>query len=114
VLAIPFKRIDQPVLGFLSRDEVEAVLRAPDHVTWSGQRDAVLFATLYNTGETEERAAKLAADNRKRRAAGQAPLLPRENYYGWLINDKLADLEKLLPTPAAAPAPVAEEKPKKP
>jgi hypothetical protein len=73
-----------------------------------------LTATLYNTGETEERAAKLAADNRKRRAAGQAPLLPRENYYGWLINDKLAELEKLLPPRAAAPAPVAEEKPKKP
>ena len=73
-----------------------------------------LTATLYNTGETEERAAKLAADNRKRRAAGQAPLLPRENYYGWLINDKLAELEKLLPRRPAAPAPVAEEKPKKP
>src|SRR5260370_37278177 len=23
---------------------------APDHTTWSGQRDAVLFAVLYNTG----------------------------------------------------------------
>ena len=50
VLAIPSKRFDRPVLGFLSREEVEALLAAPDRSTWSGERDAVLFATLYNTG----------------------------------------------------------------
>ncbi|HJW74552.1 MAG TPA: tyrosine-type recombinase/integrase [Thermoleophilia bacterium] len=50
VLAIPTKRFDRPVLGFLSREEVQALLAAPDHGTFSGQRDAVLFATLYNTG----------------------------------------------------------------
>jgi integrase/recombinase XerD len=50
VLAIPAKRFDQPVLGYLTRDEVTAVLAAPDRSTWSGQRDAVLLATMYNTG----------------------------------------------------------------
>ena len=50
VLAIPAKRFDQPVLGFLSRDEVQALLATPDRARWSGQRDAVLFAVLYNTG----------------------------------------------------------------
>ena len=50
VLAIPSKRFDRPVLGFLSREEVEALLAAPDRETWSGQRDAVMFAVLYNTG----------------------------------------------------------------
>ncbi|MHB1582769.1 MAG: site-specific integrase [Acidimicrobiales bacterium] len=50
VLAIPQKRFDQPVLGYLTRDEVAAVLDAPDRNTWSGQRDAVLLATMYNTG----------------------------------------------------------------
>ncbi|MGH2608192.1 MAG: tyrosine-type recombinase/integrase [Tepidiformaceae bacterium] len=50
VLAIPTKRFDRPVLGFLSREEIEALLDAPDRTTWSGQRDTVLFATLYNTG----------------------------------------------------------------
>ena len=56
-----------------------------------------LTATLYNTGQTSERAAKLAAENLKRRAAGSAVQFPRENYYGWLINDRLTELEKLLP-----------------
>jgi site-specific recombinase XerD len=50
VLAIAGKRFDRPVLGFLSRDEVQALLDAPDRATWSGQRDAALFAVLYNTG----------------------------------------------------------------
>jgi integrase/recombinase XerD len=50
VLAIATKRVDRPVLGFLSREEVQAVLDAPDRTTWSGQRDAVLFGVLYNTG----------------------------------------------------------------
>jgi site-specific recombinase XerD len=50
VLAIPTKRFDRPILGFLSREEMEALLGAPDRATFSGQRDAVLFATLYNTG----------------------------------------------------------------
>jgi len=50
VLSIPTKRFDRPALVFLSRDEVEALLDAPDRKSWSGRRDAVLFATLYNTG----------------------------------------------------------------
>jgi site-specific recombinase XerD len=50
VLAIPAKRFDRPVLGFLSRDEIQTVLDVPDLSTWSGHRDAVLLMTLYNSG----------------------------------------------------------------
>jgi integrase/recombinase XerD len=50
VLAIPAKRFDKPVLGYLSREQVAAILAAPDRRTWSGRRDAVLLATAYNTG----------------------------------------------------------------
>jgi len=50
VLAIASKRFDRPVLEYLSRDEMQALLDAPDRATWSGQRDAALFAVLYNTG----------------------------------------------------------------
>lgn len=49
-LAIPMKRFDRRLVGHLSRDEIEALLAAPDPNTWCGQRDRVLFATLYNTG----------------------------------------------------------------
>ena len=50
ILAIPRKRYPKPVLGFLSRDEVRALLSAPDQLTWSGRRDHALLLTLYNTG----------------------------------------------------------------
>jgi integrase/recombinase XerD len=49
-LAVPMKRFDRPLIGFLSRDEIHAVLRGPASDNWIGQRDRVLFATLYNTG----------------------------------------------------------------
>jgi integrase/recombinase XerD len=50
VLAIPQKRCDTPLLGFLTRDEVDAIQGVLDLTTWSGRRDQALFATLYNTG----------------------------------------------------------------
>ncbi|WDZ76602.1 DUF1402 family protein [Ensifer adhaerens] len=48
-------------------------------------------ATLYNVGNPDGRAAALAAKIQ----SGQAQW-PEENYYGWLVNDKLSDLESLL------------------
>lgn len=50
VLAIASKRFDRPVLDCLSREEVQALLDAPDRTKWSGRRDAVMLAVLYNTG----------------------------------------------------------------
>ena len=50
VLALPMKRFERPLLGYLTREEIDVVLDAPDGTTWSGQRDRVMLATLYNTG----------------------------------------------------------------
>jgi site-specific recombinase XerD len=50
ISAIPMKRFDRPVIGFLTRPEIEALLAAPNQKTWSGRRDHVLLTTLYNTG----------------------------------------------------------------
>ena len=50
VLAIPSKRFDRPILGYLSIPEINAILNAPDRTTWNGRRDAALLETLYNTG----------------------------------------------------------------
>ena len=50
VLAIPCKRSHRPLLGYLTRPEIEAVLAAPDSNEWSGRRDRTLFTLMYNTG----------------------------------------------------------------
>jgi integrase/recombinase XerD len=49
-LSIPMKRFDKPMLGYLSREEMDAVLAACDRSTWSGERDFVLLSVAYNTG----------------------------------------------------------------
>lgn len=54
-----------------------------------------LTATLYNVGNPEERARALKAENDRRSAAGESPKPPEENYYGWLVNDKLPELQAL-------------------
>lgn len=59
VLAIATKRFDRPALDFLTRPEIEALLAAPDTGTFSGHRDAVMFAVLYNTGARVSEATRL-------------------------------------------------------
>lgn len=48
-LAVPMKRFERPMLGFLTRPEMLAVLGQPG-TSWSSQRDHLLLTLLYNTG----------------------------------------------------------------
>src|SRR5215469_4941119 len=63
VLTLPMKRFERPLLGYLTREEIEAVLDAPDGTTWCGQRDRVMLATLYNTGARVSELISLAVEN---------------------------------------------------
>lgn len=48
-LGVPMKRFERPILGFLTREEMVAILGQPGS-TWSSQRDHLLLVMLYNTG----------------------------------------------------------------
>jgi site-specific recombinase XerD len=48
-LSIPVKRFESPMFGYLTREQMLAVIDAPDG-TWIGQRDHALLLMLYNTG----------------------------------------------------------------
>lgn len=50
VLAIPIKRCDKPLVGYLTQPEMEAILAVPDLSLWIGQRDHALLLTMYNSG----------------------------------------------------------------
>ena len=50
VLAIPPKRTPRPVIEFLTPDEVDALLAAPDATSWTGRRDHALLALTVQTG----------------------------------------------------------------
>ena len=48
-LGVPVKRFERPMFGYLSHEEMLAVIGTPGE-TWLSQRDHVLFLLLYNTG----------------------------------------------------------------
>jgi len=50
VLAMPSKRYEHPDVSFLTRQEVEALLAAPNQTTWSGRRDYALLLVAVQTG----------------------------------------------------------------
>jgi hypothetical protein len=55
-----------------------------------------VVATLYNLGESATRARTLRAENDKRAQKGQPIAYPEENFYGWLVNDRIDELRALL------------------
>lgn len=50
VLAIPAKRFERASVGYLTREQMQAMIDSADTATASGQRDQVLLLLLYNTG----------------------------------------------------------------
>lgn len=50
VLAIPNKRQPRPLVGFLTRPEIDALLAVPDRNTWLGRRNHTLLLTVIQTG----------------------------------------------------------------
>jgi len=109
ILSIPFKRHVQRLIGFLNRQEVEAILATTDD-TWTGQRDHLLFLLLYNTGARisevlalkvsdvalPERHIDLLGKGRKQR---RVPLWPQtqKRLRRWLKANRLAPESPLLP-----------------
>jgi integrase len=109
ILAIPFKRQVQRLIGFLSRQEIEALLAATDG-TWTGQRDHLLFLLLYNTGariseilalrvrdvDGAHREIELVGKGRKQR---RVPLWPQtqRRLRRWLKDNRWSPEAPLLP-----------------
>jgi integrase/recombinase XerD len=50
VMAIPTKRYERNTVNYLDRDEIAALLAAPDKRTWLGRRDHALLALMIQTG----------------------------------------------------------------
>ena len=50
VLAIPSKRFTRTLVQFLTRPEVDALLAAPNQLTWAGRRDHAFLLVAVQTG----------------------------------------------------------------
>jgi integrase len=49
-MAIPTKRHERNTVSYLDRDEIKALLAAPDSGTWLGRRDHALLVLMIQTG----------------------------------------------------------------
>jgi site-specific recombinase XerD len=117
VMAIPMKRFEKALVGFLSRQETETILQSPSPSTWSGRRDRALLATLYNTGARVSeivairvndldldgaRTVHLLGKGRKQRAV---PLWRRTVLHlrGWIRENRFAEDGVLFPNAGGGP-----------
>ena len=50
VIAVPTKRFDRAIVTYLTPDEVDALLAAPDRDRWIGRRDHALLTVAIQTG----------------------------------------------------------------
>lgn len=72
VLAIPMKRQDRKLIGYLTRTEIQALLATPDSSQWAGRRDYALLLTLYNSGA---RVSEITALRRQQACFGASTFL---------------------------------------
>ena len=56
---IPSKKIACPLITYLEKDEMDALLAAPDRSTAQGRRDHVVLLFLYNTGARADEVAQV-------------------------------------------------------
>jgi integrase/recombinase XerD len=50
VLAVPTKRFDRAIVSYLTKEEVDALIAAPDRSRWIGRRDHALLTLTIQTG----------------------------------------------------------------
>jgi integrase/recombinase XerD len=50
ILAMPGKRYERRAVEFLNREEMNALLAAPDRTTWTGRRDHAILSLALQTG----------------------------------------------------------------
>jgi site-specific recombinase XerD len=59
IRSIPFKKSGHRPVGYLEKDEIDALLAVPDRTSRLGSRDYAMLLLLYNTGARADEAAQL-------------------------------------------------------
>lgn len=63
IMQIGVKKVPRPLIGYLEKEEMDALLAAPDRTHSQGHRDHAILLFLYNTGARADEAAQtLVAD----------------------------------------------------
>jgi len=59
IRSIGSKKVARPLIGYLEKDELDALLKAPDRRTAQGRRDSAVLLFLYNTGARADEVAQV-------------------------------------------------------
>lgn len=78
IRTIPLKRAPRPLVTYLEKQEMDALLAAPDVKTLQGRRDHALLLFLYNSGARADEAAHLLIGDL------HLPAIPRRES-GWVL-----------------------------
>lgn len=70
VFEVPVKHINQRAVRYLTSEEMEAIIAAPDHSLWGGRRDQALLLTMYNSGARLSEITTLRRDQARLVGAG--------------------------------------------
>ena len=68
--SVPFKRGDRNPLTYLEKEEMDALLNAPDEKTTFGPRDRALLLFLYDSGARASEAAGVTVEDLEQERAG--------------------------------------------
>jgi site-specific recombinase XerD len=63
IRSIPFKKTAKTLIGYLEKNEIDALLNQPDRATVMGVRDHAVMLFLYNSGARADEAARLTVGN---------------------------------------------------
>jgi site-specific recombinase XerD len=63
IRSIPFKKTAKALVGYLEKEEMDALLKQPNRGTALGTRDHALLLYLYNSGSRADEAARLIIGN---------------------------------------------------
>jgi integrase/recombinase XerD len=70
IRTIPFKRFHRPVLCYLDKPEIDALIAAPDLTRQTGRRDHAMLLFLYNTGARASEAVAVTVGDIEHRPDG--------------------------------------------
>jgi site-specific recombinase XerD len=59
IRSIPFKKVARPLIAYLEKDELNALLKVPNQRTAQGRRDYAVLLFLYNTGARADEVAQV-------------------------------------------------------
>lgn len=74
IRTVPFKRSTHKPVGYLEKNEMEALLQAPDKATRIGRRDYGLLLFMYNSGARADEVAHLVVADLNLRTGGENAL----------------------------------------